>query len=155
MLASTILALSSRGSSKPCDIYDAAGTPCVAAHSVVRTLYHSFDAALYTVQRSSDNKTLAVMPSAATGIADTSKIAAFCAGNDVAETCFISTIWDQSPKKNHLTTSPPGGAWHHPCRGVNATREPFTIAGTSVYAAYFEGDMGYRNDVTSGVATGD
>jgi len=37
---------------------------------------------------------------------------------------------------------------------VNASRLRTTLNGQSVYAAYFEGGMGYRNDTTSGVATG-
>ena len=35
MMASTVTATT-------CDIYDAAGTPCVAAHSVVRALYKAY-----------------------------------------------------------------------------------------------------------------
>lgn len=31
----------------PCDIYAAAGTPCVAAHSTTRALYASYSGALY------------------------------------------------------------------------------------------------------------
>ena len=36
----------------PCDIYGAASppTPCVAAHSTVRALYHSYDGPLYRVK---------------------------------------------------------------------------------------------------------
>ena len=36
-----------------------------------------------------------------------------------------------------------------------ATRSPLVVGGHSVYGAYFEGGMGYRNDHTSGIATGD
>jgi hypothetical protein len=39
----------------PCDIYAAAGTPCVAAHSTTRALYASYDGPLYQVMRLSDN----------------------------------------------------------------------------------------------------
>ena len=35
----------------PCDIFAAAGTPCVAAHSVVRALYQNYTGALYRVLR--------------------------------------------------------------------------------------------------------
>src|SRR5881398_3088894 len=38
----------------PCDIYAAAGTPCVAAHSTTRALYAAYDGPLYQVQRQSD-----------------------------------------------------------------------------------------------------
>ncbi len=33
----------------PCDIYGAAGTPCVAAHSVIRALYGAYTGPLYQV----------------------------------------------------------------------------------------------------------
>ena len=35
----------------PCDIYEAAGTPCVTAHSSTRALYASYDGPLYQVMR--------------------------------------------------------------------------------------------------------
>ena len=38
----------------PCDIYDAAGTPCVAAHSTVRALYATYNGPLYQVRRTPD-----------------------------------------------------------------------------------------------------
>ena len=39
--------------------------------------------------------------------------------------------------------------------GCNASKAPTTIGGKAVYSAYFEGGMGYRNDKTTGIATGD
>src|SRR6187399_2217437 len=42
----------------PCDIYAAAGDPCVAAHSTTRALYASYVGPLYQVLRQSDGKTL-------------------------------------------------------------------------------------------------
>ena len=41
----------------PCDIYAAAGDPCVAAHSTTRALYASYTGPLYQVLRQSDGKT--------------------------------------------------------------------------------------------------
>src|SRR2546429_3190565 len=35
----------------PCDIYAAAGDPCVAAHSTTRALYATYDGPLYQVLR--------------------------------------------------------------------------------------------------------
>merc|ERR1712110_304410 len=55
---------------------------------------------------------------------------------------------------NHLDIAPKGGFVHHPDRPVNASRLSIQIDGNPVYGAYFEGAMGYRNDNTSGVATG-
>src|SRR6478735_5777393 len=39
----------------PCDLYAAAGKPCVAAHSTTRALYSSYNGPLYQVTRLSDN----------------------------------------------------------------------------------------------------
>src|SRR4051812_9140767 len=39
----------------PCDIYAAAGTPCVAAHSSTRALYAAYNGPLYQVKRQSDD----------------------------------------------------------------------------------------------------
>src|SRR5579872_4311122 len=41
----------------PCDIYAAAGDPCVAAHSTTRALYASYNGPLYQVLRQSDGRT--------------------------------------------------------------------------------------------------
>ncbi|HEX5400505.1 MAG TPA: arabinofuranosidase catalytic domain-containing protein, partial [Verrucomicrobiae bacterium] len=44
----------------PCDIYAAAGTPCVAAHSTTRALFASYKGPLYQIIRQSDGKSLDV-----------------------------------------------------------------------------------------------
>ena len=44
-------ALAATASAGPCDIYAAAGTPCVAGHSMVRAVYDAFTGPLYQVQR--------------------------------------------------------------------------------------------------------
>src|ERR1700694_3321421 len=46
--------------SLPCDIYAAAGTPCVAAHSTVRALYSAYSGQLYQVKRWSDSTTTTI-----------------------------------------------------------------------------------------------
>src|SRR5690349_19388145 len=84
----------------PCDIYAAAGTPCVAAHSTTRALYASYNGPLYQVQRQSDGalKDIGVVqPSGADpgGYADAAAQDAFCANT----VCWITTLYDQSP--NH------------------------------------------------------
>ena len=51
----------------PCDIFAAAGAPCVGAHSSTRALYASYNGSLYKVMRQSDGGTLdigMVQPSA-------------------------------------------------------------------------------------------
>ena len=54
----------------PCDIYEAAGDPCVAAHSTTRALFASYNGPLYQILRQSDGKTLdigVVQPAADAG----------------------------------------------------------------------------------------
>ena len=48
----------------PCDIYHAAGTPCVAAHSLTRALYGNYSGPLYAVKRASDGavRNISVLP---------------------------------------------------------------------------------------------
>src|SRR5947199_108080 len=90
----------------PCDIYKAAGTPCVAAHSTTRALYASYNGPLYQIRRESDSKTLnigVVQPIASPlpdpgGYANSSAHDAFCANT----ICVINVIYDQSGKGNHL-----------------------------------------------------
>src|SRR5262245_61177477 len=94
----------------PCDVYAAAGTPCVAAHSSTRALYASYKGPLYQVMRQSDGKALnigVVQPSAtdAGGYADAAAQDAFCANTY----CWITTLYDQSGKGNHLVQAPRGG----------------------------------------------
>ena len=61
----------------------------------------------------------------------------------------------QSGRDNHLDIGPPGGFVKHGDQPVNATAHPVVVSGGhTVYAALFEGGMGYRNDKTSGVAVG-
>jgi hypothetical protein len=54
----------------PCDILDAAGNPCVAAHSTVRALYGKYDGPLYNVTRSSDNTSINIGLLSIGGFAD-------------------------------------------------------------------------------------
>ena len=54
----------------PCDIYLAHGTPCVAAHSVVRSLFASFDGPLYQIVRTADKKSINISTLAAGGYAN-------------------------------------------------------------------------------------
>jgi hypothetical protein len=85
----------------PCDILDAAGNPCVAAHSTVRALYAKYSGPLYNVTRSSDGKSANIGVLSAGGFADKSQHDTFCSKMD----CVISNVFDQSPQKNHLGPS--------------------------------------------------
>ena len=90
----------------PCDIYATGGTPCVAAHSMVRALYGSYAGPLYLVQRASDLATAPINAQAAGGYANASAQDIFCAKTD----CTVTRIFDQSSRGNHLNRAPWGGA---------------------------------------------
>ncbi|WP_349260675.1 arabinofuranosidase catalytic domain-containing protein [Actinocrinis sp.] len=135
----------------PCDIYSAGGTPCVAAHSTTRALYGSYSGSLYQVRRSSDNATLNISPVSAGGVANAAAQDSFCSGT----TCVITVIYDQSGHGNNLTQAPAGGAAGGPDNLANATAAPTTLNGSKAYGVYVAAGTGYRDDNTSGIATGD
>jgi hypothetical protein len=147
----------------PCDIYAAAGDPCVAAHSTTRALYASYNGPLYQVLRQSDGKTLdigVVQPVAspfpdAGGYADAAAQDAFCANTY----CWITTIYDQSPKHNDLTQAPRGGFSGPAMGGFNnlpvADMAPITIMGHKAYGVFIEPGMGLRQDDPKGTAVDD
>jgi hypothetical protein len=62
----------------PCDILAAGGSPCVAAHSLVRALYDAYSGPLYQVRRNVDNATLNVSALEAGGFANAAAQDAFC-----------------------------------------------------------------------------
>jgi len=134
----------------PCDIYGRTNTPCVAAHSMVRALYGAYNGPLYQVRREADNATLDIPVLTAGGFANSAAQDRFCAQSN----CVVHRIYDQSPMANHLDTAPGGGAVHTPDKPVVANRHKVTASGHAVYAAFFEGGMGYRIDRTKGIATG-
>jgi hypothetical protein len=146
---------SEAATSLPCDIYAAGGTPCVAAHSTTRALYGSYNGALYQVRRSSDNTTRDVGLLSAGGYANAATQDSFCSGT----TCVITVIYDQSGRGNNLTQAPPGG-FNGPAAGgfdnlANATAAPTTINGHKAYGVFVAPGTGYRDNNTSGIATGD
>jgi non-reducing end alpha-L-arabinofuranosidase len=133
--------------SLPCDIYAAAGTPCVAAHSTVRALFSSYNGNLYQVQRQSDSATTNIRTLTAGGYANAAAQDAFCAGTS----CTITEIYDQSSRGNNLTIEGPGGQGGQD-HGANAAALPLTVGGHKVYGLYVTAGVGYRDDTTSGVA---
>ena len=137
--------------SLPCDIYAAGGTPCVAAHSTTRALYAAYAGPLYQVRRSSDGTTANISPLSAGGVANAAAQDSFCAGT----TCVITEIYDQSGHGNNLTQAPGGGAARGPDNLANATAAPVTVGGHQAYGVYVAPGTGYRDDSTSGIATGD
>jgi hypothetical protein len=137
--------------SGPCDIYASGGTPCVAAHSTTRALYAAYNGSLYQVRRASDNATTNIGVTSAGGYANAAAQDSFCSGT----TCVITVIYDQSGKGNNLTQAPAGGAAGGPDNLANATSAPVTLAGHKAYGVYVAAGTGYRDDHTSGIATGD
>ena len=134
----------------PCDIYASGGTPCVAAHSTVRSLYGSFSGSLYQVKRASDGATANIGVLSAGGAANGAAQDSFCAGTS----CTITIIYDQSGRGNHLTPAPAGGV----CGAdspADAKAQPLTIGGNNVYGVQISPHIGYRRNNTSGIATGD
>ncbi|WP_321473887.1 arabinofuranosidase catalytic domain-containing protein [uncultured Paludibaculum sp.] len=148
----------------PCDIYGAAGTPCVAAHSTTRALYAAYTGPLYQVKRPSDGKTLdigIVQPAASPvpdpgGFADAAAQETFCANT----LCVINRIYDQSGKGNHLLQSPPGPLFPGPAKGGFDTQPiadmaPITISGHKAYGVYIMPGMGFRNNDARDLAIND
>ncbi|HJP74257.1 MAG TPA: arabinofuranosidase catalytic domain-containing protein [Pseudonocardiaceae bacterium] len=135
----------------PCDLYAAGGTPCVAAHSTTRALYAAYNGPLYQVRRSSDNATTNIGVLTAGGYANAAAQDSFCAGTG----CVITVIYDQSGRGNNLTPAPAGGYVHTPDNPANATAAPTILNGNKAYGVFVTPGTGYRDDTTSGVATGD
>jgi hypothetical protein len=140
----------SAATQEPCDIYAAADTPCVAAHSTTRALYAAYDGPLYQVRRASDSTTTNIYPLSAGGAANAATQNSFCSGT----TCVITEIYDQSGNGNNLTDAPAGGAAGGPDGLANATAAPTTVEGQPVYGVYIAAGDGYRDDSTKNIATG-
>jgi hypothetical protein len=136
--------------SGPCDIYTSGGTPCVAAHSTTRALFGAYSGRLYQVRRASDGRTTDIGTLSAGGFANAAAQDSFCAGT----TCTITIIYDQTSRGNNLTQAPAGGAAGGPDALANAGALPITAGGHKVYGVFVAPGVGYRNDATSGIATG-
>ena len=147
----------------PCDIYAAADTPCVAAHSSTRALYASYNGPLYQVLRQLDGKTLDIgivqpvgspVPDAG-GYADAAAQDAFCASTH----CWISIVYDQSPKHNDLIQAPRGGFSGPAMGGFNnlpvADMAPITIMGHKAYGVFIAPGVGLRQNNVKGTAVDD
>jgi hypothetical protein len=150
---------SGTGPQGPCDIYQAANTPCVAAHSTVRALYGAYSGPLYQLRKSSGTKDVPVL--AAGGYVDISVHDSFCPSGTA---CTISIIYDQSPNKNDLTKSPKGTWLPNGGNEANADLGKITINGHTAHGIYVNNDgshtnpatdVGYRCVDTKGVAIND
>lgn len=125
---------------RPCDIYAAAHTPCVAAYSSTRALFAAYDGPLYQVQRASDGRTRDIAVSSRGGYADATAQDRFCAGTS----CAISRIYDQTPDHNTLVPQAPtlepysNTVWSH--APVNASALPIKAGGHNGYGLKFVDD---------------
>ena len=135
--------------SEPCDIYAAAGTPCVAAHSTTRALFAAYDGALYEVKRASDGTSTAIYPVSAGSYANAATQNSFCSGT----ICTITEIFDQSGHGNTLTVEGSGGNGGQDV-GALANALPVQVDGHDVYGVYVSAGVGYRDDATTDVPTG-
>ena len=159
--ATTAMTLSPTVLEGPCDILGAAGNPCVAAHSTVRALYAKYAGPLYTVLHTLRNQSADIHVLDPGGFANVTQHEAMCPAEGE---CVIARVMDQSGHANHLTprddTGVPGrrpgqtGKKHNP---VDASKHKIHVGkdSTQVYGMYFDQGMGYKNNKTKGVATGD
>ena len=145
----------------PCDIYEAAKTPCVGAFSVTRALYDAYNGPLYQVRDSATNKTKDIYPVSAGGVANKAAQDSFVTGKGS-----ISMIYDQSPQKNNL---PPSPRCNYLEAGLESdlSKGQTKLDGHTVMGIYITGafpadiwarqrikNVAYRNNKTKGVATG-
>ena len=145
----------------PCDIYAADGNPCVAAHSTTRALYASYNGPLYQVMRQSDGKTLDIgvvqsRKGNPGGYANAAAQAAFCANTY----CWITILYDQSGKGNHLYQAPRGGTGTPTAMGgfnslPIADMAPITIMGHKAYGIFIQPGMGLRQNDPKSTAVDD
>src|SRR4051794_28059016 len=152
LIAGVLIALpgtSQAAASLPCDIYAANGTPCVAAHSTTRALFGTYNGSLYQVRRASDNATTNIGLLSTGGYANAGAQDSFCNNT----TCVITIIYDQTSRHNDLTPPPPGGVGGQDAPSP-ADALPVTAGGHTVYGVGIAPGMGYRDNSTSGIATG-
>jgi hypothetical protein len=135
----------------PCDVYEAAGTPCVAAYSMVRRLLSTYDGPIYQVRSGSNAMNTGTggethdIGLTADGYGDAAAQDAVCAGT----MCTISIIYDQSGRGNDilpgLAGNSAGGEWADDDDFESiADAGPITITGRDVYSLYMDTRQGYR-----------
>jgi len=137
------------GPTGPCDIYQAANTPCGAAHSTVRALYASYSGPLYQVQRASDKTTKDIVVGPG-GFAQSSDQDSFCTGT----TCTIPIIYDQSPNGNHLRVTWFAYWLQSGGNPATANAAKINVGGHSVYGIKSGTNVAYHSGVQlSGTAS--
>jgi hypothetical protein len=135
----------------PCDLYKAGGTPCIAAHSTVRSLYDTFSGSLYQVRRSSDNTLKDIGVLSVGGAANSATQDQFCTGTS----CVITKLYDQSGHGNFMEYQGAGSSVTGSAAPAVATTEKFQLSGKNVYSLYIKpGNTYWRDGHLTGVPTG-
>lgn len=130
----------------PCDIYEQAGVPCVAAYATTRRLSTSYDGPLYQVRRQ-DGQTKDI-PQDEDGFADASVQDEFL-GNSGGT---VSKLYDQSGKGNDLTVAKkgcydcPNGSACQDDNESDAKGRKLIVGGHNVYGLYMKAHDGYRSN---------
>jgi hypothetical protein len=130
-LLTTTVRSSSTG---PCDIFDAGNTPCVAAHSLTRALYGTYNGALYQVRRVTDNATKDITVLVPGGYADTTVQDVFCGINS----CVVQMIYDQVRTRRY-------GARRR--KRLRLSLHDGSPSFTHSHAIYIRTGSGYHNNV--------
>ena len=146
-----LTAISSASAEGPCDIYAAANTPCVAAHSTVRALFKDYSGNLYQVRRA-DGTTKDIPVEKAGGYVKISVQDNFCSGSS----CTISIIYDQTSYHNNLVKSPKVYWLSDGGKEANASAGETWVNGRKAHGIYVTAwsKIAYRNNSTKGIATG-
>jgi hypothetical protein len=128
----------------PCDIYAAANTTCVAAHSTIRALYSAYSGNLYQIKRASDGTTKDIPAMSPGGFAASSQQDTFCTGT----TCTITKIYDQSGHGNFVEAETPDSSvgGYKGQTAANATGESLMVGGSKVYSLYTKASQAYWRD---------
>ena len=145
-----VMATQASSLAAPCDIYASAGTPCVAAYSMVRPLFSAYNGPLYQVRRA-DGTTKDI--DATGGFVNAADQESFCGTGD----CKVSILYDQSGKRNDLTKGPAGcntGSAPFPDSEANVSGHAIMVGGHTAYGLYMIAKDGYRNNNTKGMPTG-
>ncbi|MBN1608281.1 MAG: hypothetical protein JW940_16745 [Polyangiaceae bacterium] len=136
---------------RPCDIYAAANTPCVAAYSMVRALSNTYSGPLYQVRNGSSSQNtgtggqLQDVGTTQDGYADVAPQDSFCSGT----VCTVSLLYDQSGNGNHLPVAKKGRSDGGQYAAMDdfessATQGQVTAGGHKVYSLYMDKRQGYR-----------
>jgi hypothetical protein len=138
----------------PCDLYEDAGTPCVAAYSMIRTLASDYAGPLYQVRSDSSEQntgsggTTHDIGMTADGFADAAAQDSACSGT----TCTVSVLYDQTGNGNDLFVAKAGlsaaGEYADDDDFESiADDDPLTVGGHNVYSLYTAARQGYRTPV--------